>query len=83
VGVAGGLAGHDAKAETLARIIGGGLQAAVVEDEGLALGAFQKQLAVVGAGQGLAQDLAGAFGIDAGGVEQGGGEGRERSCAYR
>ena len=72
VGVAGGLARHDPQAEALGGVIGGGLQPAVVEDQALALGPLQEQLAVVGAGQSRLQDRQGFVGIDAGGVEDGG-----------
>jgi hypothetical protein len=50
VGVAGGLARHHAQAEALDRVVGGALQPSVVEDQGFALGLFQKQLAVIGPG---------------------------------
>ena len=72
MGVAGGLARHDPQAEALGGVIGGGLQPAVVEHQALALGPFQEQLAVVGAGQGRLQDRQGFVGLDAGGVEDGG-----------
>ncbi|MNY38761.1 hypothetical protein D3C86_1734060 [compost metagenome] len=75
MGVAGGLARHDAQAETLDGVIGGALQPAVVKDQGFALGLFQKQFAVVGAGQGRLQDGQGLVGGHAGSVEDGGGGG--------
>ena len=49
MGVAGGFTGDDAKAEPLGRVIGGGLQATVIENQGFGLRAFQKKLAVIGA----------------------------------
>ena len=73
MGVAGGLAGHHPQAEALGGVIGGRFQPPVVEHEDLALGALDEQLAVVGAGQRLAEDVGGALGIDAGGFEDRGG----------
>jgi hypothetical protein len=75
VGVAGGLAGHHAQAESFGGVIGRRFQPAVVIEEALALRALDEQLAVVGALERLAQQLAGPLGVDAGGFEDGGGRG--------
>ncbi len=49
MGVAGGLARHRAQAKALGGVEIGGLEAAVVEDQRLALAVLEVQLAVVGA----------------------------------
>ncbi|MNQ89156.1 hypothetical protein D3C85_1044540 [compost metagenome] len=72
VGVAGGLARHDAQAEALDGVVRRALQTPVVKDQGFALGLLQKQLAVVGAGQGRLQDGQGLVRGHARGVEDGG-----------
>ena len=71
VGVAGGFAGDGAQAEALRGVEAGALQPAVVEGEALRLPVLEVELAVVGAGQSLLDQLAGAGAVEpALGVEQ-------------
>jgi hypothetical protein len=63
MGVAGRFAGHRAQAEPLILIETGRFQPAVVEDQRLVFGIFHKQLAVVGALDGVGdQTLDSCFG---------------------
>ena len=71
MGIADRLAGDRAKAEALPRIIAGIGQAAIVEDEALALGIFEIELAIVSAGQRLADHALGFRPVEAGPREDG------------
>ena len=64
MGVARRLAGHGAQAEAARRVEGGGADAAVVERDALALAVFEEQLAILGAGQRLAQQAFGSVAVE-------------------
>ena len=55
MGVAGNLALHGAQPEAFGGVVAGGLDPAVVEDDGLGPAAFEEQLAIFGARKRLAQ----------------------------
>lgn len=66
MGIAGDLAPHGAQAKALFGVIAGIAQPAVVKDQRFGPGAFQKQFAILGAIQRLAQDRQGAILIQMG-----------------
>ena len=70
MGIAGRLAGDRAQPETLRRVERGALDPAVVERDALRLAVFEEQLAVIHAGERLADKLLDAARIHAGAVEK-------------
>ena len=56
MGVARNLAPHGAQAEPFGGVIGGGLDAAIVQHDRFGPFAFKEKLAVIGPGRGVAQD---------------------------
>src|SRR5436305_1998680 len=70
MGIAGRLAGHRAQPEALGRVERGALDAAVVERDAFRLAVFEKQLAIIHAGERLADQLLNPAGIHSGAVEK-------------
>ena len=70
MGIAGRLAGDRAQAEALRRIERGALDAAVVERDAFRLAVFEEQLAVIHAGQRLADERLDPARIHARAVEE-------------
>ena len=75
MGIADRLVLHRAQAEAVGGVVGRLLQAAVVERHHLRLPVFEKQLAVVGAGEAVTDDAGDARLVEAGAVDEGGGHG--------
>ena len=72
MGVADGVILHGAQAEALRGVVGRLFQPAIVEHQRFGLAVFQKQFAVVGAGQAPRQFVANGIAVEVGAVEQGG-----------